>query len=92
MHPTDYTFNLYDNNQDFFSSIASKILAPYQYWLENGIKIFSLQFNFLRTSKYDPKTDENDTSSLSTAQKATPQLTYTRFLQNSKPQNNIFAN
>ena len=33
MHPTDYTFQLYDKNQDFFTSIASKIMAPYQYWL-----------------------------------------------------------
>ena len=53
MHPTDYTFKLYDKNQDFFTSIASKIMAPYQYWLENRIKIFSLQFNFLRPSIYD---------------------------------------
>ena len=50
MHPTDYTFKLYDKNQDFFTSIASKIMAPYQFWLKNGIKIFSLQFNFLRPS------------------------------------------
>ena len=69
MHPTDYTFKLYDKNQDFFTSIASKFMAPYQYWLENGIKIFSLQFNFLRPSIYDLKTDENDPSFLSTAQK-----------------------
>ena len=54
-HPTDYTFKLYDKNQDFFTSIASKIMAPYQYWLENGIKIFSIQFNFLRPSIYDQK-------------------------------------
>ena len=46
MHPTDYTFKLYDKNQDFFTSIASKIMVPYQYWLENGIKIFSLRFQF----------------------------------------------
>ena len=29
MHPTDYTCRLYDENQDFVSSIASKIMAPY---------------------------------------------------------------
>ena len=29
MHPTDYTFKLYDKNQDFFTSIAFKIMAPY---------------------------------------------------------------
>ena len=92
MHPTDYTFKLYDKNQDFFTSIASKIMAPYQYWLENGIKFFSLQFNFLRPSIYDLKTDENDPSFLSTAQKTTHHLTYTRFLQHSIPQNYIFAN
>ena len=31
MHPTDYLFRLYDKNQDFFTSIASKIMGPYQY-------------------------------------------------------------
>ena len=47
MHPTDYSFRLYDKNQDFFTSIASKIMGPYQYWLDNGVEIFSHQFNFL---------------------------------------------
>ena len=60
MHPTDYSFRLYDKNQDFFTSIASKMMRPYQYWLDNGVKIFSLQFNFLRPSIYDLKTDESD--------------------------------
>ena len=27
MHPTDYTSRLYDKNQDFFTSIASKIIS-----------------------------------------------------------------
>ena len=49
MQPTYYSFHSYEKNQDFFTSIAPKILGPYQYWLDNGIKIFSLQFNFLRT-------------------------------------------
>ena len=62
MHPTDYTFRLYDKNQDFLTSIASKIMSPYQYWLDNGVKIFPLQFNFLRPSKYDLKIDESDPS------------------------------
>ena len=48
MHPTDYSFRLNDKNQDFFTSIASKIMGPYQYWPDNGVKMFSLQFNFLR--------------------------------------------
>ena len=67
-------------------------MAPYQYWLDNGVKIFSLQFNFLRPSIYDLKTDENDPSFLSNAQKSIHHLTYSRFLQDTKPQNYIFAN
>ena len=92
MHPTDYSFRLYDKNQDFFTSIASKIMSPYQYWLDNGVKIFSLQFNFLRPSIYDLKTDESDSSFLSISQKATHHRTYTQFLQHTKPQNYVFVN
>ena len=92
MHPTDYSFRLYDKNQDFFTSIASKIMGPYQYWLDNGVKIFSLQFDFLRPSIYDLKTDESDPSFLSISQKATHHQTYTKFLQYTKPQNHIFVN
>ena len=80
MYPTDYTFCLYDNNRDFFTSIASKVLSSYQYWLENGVKTFSLQFNFLRSSVYDLKTDESDPSFPSVSQKAPHHQTYTKFL------------
>ena len=92
MHPTDYSFRLYDKNQDFFTPIASKIVCPYQYWLDNGVKIFSLQFNFLRPSIYDLKTDESDSSFLSVSQKTTHHQTYTKFLQHTKPKNYIFVN
>ena len=91
MHPTDYSFRLYDKNQDFFTLIASKIIGPYEYWLDNGVKIFSLQFNCLRPSNYDLKTDESDPSFLSISQKATHHQTYTKFLQYTKPQNHIFV-
>ena len=64
MHPPDYSFRLYDQNQDLFTSIASKIMGLYQNWLDNGVKIFSLQLNFLRPSIYDLKTDESDPTSL----------------------------
>ena len=70
MYPTDYTFKLYDKNQDFFTFIASKIITPYHYWLDNNVKIFLLQFNFLRPSIYNLKTDEDDPSFLSSSQKA----------------------
>ena len=92
MHPTDYSFRLYNKNQDFFTSIASKILSPCQYWLDNGVKIFSLQFNCLRPSIYDLKTDKSDASFLSESQKATHHRTYTKFLRHTKPKNHILAN
>ena len=92
MHPTDYSVRLYDKNQDFFTSFASKIMGPYQYWLDNGVKIFSLQFNFLRPSLYDLKTDESDSSFLSVSQKATHHQTYTKILQHTKTKNYIFVN
>ena len=92
MHPTDYSFRLYVKNQDFFTSIASKIMGPYEYWLDNGVKIFSLQFNFLRPSIYDLKTDESDPSFLSVSQKATNHQTYTKILQHKKPKHYIFVN
>ena len=92
MHPTDYTFHLYDKNQDFFTSIASTIMGPYPYWLDNGVKIFSLQFNFLRPSIYNLKTGESDPSFLSSSQNVAHHQTYTKFLQHTKPKNYIFAN
>ena len=67
-------------------------MGPYQYWLDIGVKIFSLQFNFLRPSNYDLKTDEFDPSFCSISQKATHHQTYTKFLQYTKPQNHIFVN
>ena len=60
-------------------------MYPYQYWLDNGVKIFSLQIKFLRPSIYDLKTDESDTSFLSLSQQASHHQTYTNFL--TKPQN-----
>ena len=69
MYPTDCSFRLYDKNQDFFASIVSKVLGPYQYWLDNGDKTFSLQFHILSPSIYDLKTDESDPSFLSISQK-----------------------
>ena len=92
MHPTDYTFRLYHENQDFCTSIASKIMDPYHYWLDNGGKVFSLQFNFLRPSFYDLITDESDPCFLTLSQKASHHHKYTKFLQRTKPHNYLFVN
>ena len=64
----------------------------FQYWLDNGVKIFSLQFNFLRESIYDFKTDETDLSFLSVAQTITHHQTYAKFFHHTKPQNYILVN
>ena len=92
MYRTNYTFRLYDKNQDLFTSIASKIMSPCHYWLRNGVKIFSLQFNFLRPSINELKTDESDSSFLSVAEKVSHHQTYAKFFQHSEPQNYIFVN
>ena len=91
MHPTDYTFKLYDKNDDFFNSIASKIMTPYRYWLDNIVKSLSLQFNFLRPSINDLKADEDDPSFISYSENATHHITYTTFLKHRKPKNYIFV-
>ena len=45
MHPTEYTFKLYDKNQDFCTSIASKIMTPYHNWRDSNVNYFtSIQF------------------------------------------------
>ena len=67
-------------------------MTPYHYWLDNEGKIFSLQFNFLRPSIYDLKTDENDLSFLSSSQKTTHHHSYTTFLKHEKPKSYIFVN
>ena len=69
--------------------LASK---TYQYWLDHGLKIFSLQCSFLRPFIYDLKTDESDPSFLYISQKATQHQTYTKFLQHTKPKKYIFVN
>ena len=65
-------------------------MSPYTYWLENDVKLFSLNFNVLRSSIYDLKTDESDPSFLSISQKVTHHQTYTKFLQHTKPKKNTF--
>ena len=67
-------------------------MGPYHYWLDNGVKFFSLHFNFLRPSVYDLKTDESDPSFLSISQKVAHHQTYTKFLQHTKPKIYFFAN
>ena len=72
--------------------LPRKKTTPDHFWLDKNVKIFSLQFNFLRPSIYDLKTDEDDPSFLSYSQKATHHNTYITLLKNQKPKNYFFVN
>ena len=64
-------------------------MSPYLYWLDNDVKIFSLQFNVLRPSISDLNSDEHDPTIHSIAQKITHHQTHEIF---STPQSYVFAN
>ena len=52
MIPTKYKFINREFKNDYHTLIASKLITPYDWWLTNKVKIFSLQYNFLRPSSY----------------------------------------
>ena len=56
------------------------------------MKIFSLQYNFLRPSPYDLPTEENDANFLPYQIKKAHHMTYQKFLQYKEPDNYIFFN
>ena len=64
MIPTKYKFIIRDFKNDYQTSIASKLINPYDWWLNNKMKIFSLLYNFVRPSPYDLRTGENDANFL----------------------------
>ena len=64
MIPTKYKFIIREFKNDYHTSIASKIITPYDWWLNNKVKIFSLQYNFLSLSPYNLRTEENDANLL----------------------------
>ena len=64
MIPTKYKLIIREFKNDYHTSIASKLITPYDWWLNNKVKIFSLQYKFLRPSPYDLRTEENDANFL----------------------------
>ena len=66
MIPTKYKLIIREIKNDYHTSIASKLITPYDWWLNNEVKIFNitLQYNFLRPSPYDLRTEENDANFL----------------------------
>ena len=67
-------------------------MTPYDWWLSNKVKIFSLQFNFLRPSLYDLRTEENDANFLPYQIKKSHHVSYQKFLQYKEPENYLFFN
>ena len=90
MIPTKYKFIIREFKNDYHTSIASKLITPYDWWLNNKVKNFSLQYNFLRPSPYDLRTEENDANFLPYQIKKAHYMTYQKFLQYKEPDNYIF--
>ena len=74
------------------TSIASKLITPYDWWLNNEVKIFSLQYTFPRPSPYDLRTEENDANFLPYQIKKDHHVKYLKFLQYKEPENYLFFN
>ena len=94
MIPTKYKFIIREFKNDYhtITSIASKLITPYDWWLSNKVIIFSLQYKFLRPSPYDLRTDENDAIFLPYQIKKAHHITYQKFLQYKEPGTYIFCN
>ena len=92
MIPTKYKFIIREFKNDYHTSIDSKLITAYDWWLSNKVKIFSLQYNFLRPSPYDLRTEENDANFLPYQIKKAQHNTYQKFLQYKEHENYIFFN
>ena len=92
MIPTKYKFIIREYTNDYHTSIASKLITPYDWWLNNKVKIFSPQYIFLRPSPYDLRTEENDANFLPYQTKKAQHVTYQKFLKYKEPENYLFFN
>ena len=92
MIPTKYKFIIREFKNDYHTSIASKLITPYDWWLSNKVKIFSFQYNFLRPSLYDLRTEENDANFIPYQIKKSDHVSYQKFLQYKEPENYLFFN
>ena len=92
MIPTKYKFFVREFKNDYHTSIASKLITPYYWCLGNRVKIFSLQYNILRPSPYDVRTEENDASFLPYQIKKPHHVSYQKFLQYKEPEKYLSFN
>ena len=86
--PTKNKFIIREFRNDYHTSM----ITPYDWWLNSKMKICSLQYNFLRPSPYDLRTEENDANFLPYQIKKAHHITYQKLLQNKEPENYIFFN
>ena len=89
MIPSKYKFIIREFKNDYHTSIASTLITPYDWWLNYKVKIISLQYNFLRPSPYDLRTEENDANFLPYQIKKAHHIT---FLHYKEPENYISFN
>ena len=92
MIPTKYKFIIREFKNDYHTSSPSKLITPYDWWLNNKVEIFSFQYNFLRPSSYDLRTEENDANFLPYQIKKAHHVTYQKFFQYKEPENYLFFN
>ena len=92
MMPTKYNFIIREIKNDNHTSNASKLITRYDWWLNNKVIIFSLQYNFLRPSPYDLRTEENDANFLPYQITKANHITYQKFLNYKEPENYLFFN
>ena len=92
MIPTKYKFIIREIKNHYHTSIASKLITPYDWWLNNEVTFFSLQYNFLRLSPYDLRTEENDANFLPYQIKKSHHVTYQKVLQYKEPETYHFFN
>ena len=92
MIPTKYKFIIREFKNIYHTSIASKLIIPYDWWLNNKVKNFSLQYNFLRPSPYDLRTEENDANFLPYQIKKNSSCYIPKIIQYKAPENYLFFN
>ena len=81
MIPTKYNFIIREFKKDYHTSFASKLITTYDWWLNNKVKMFLLQYHFVNQSPYDLRTEENDANFLAYQIKKAHHITYEKFLQ-----------
>ena len=86
MTPTQYIFRfLQDRNFDHYIAYASKTLEELSFWQAKRIRFFQFQFNFLKPTQHDLKTNPNDITTTPSVKKLHHQ-TYHLFLEQKHPQ------